>query len=71
MKLEVKVIPHAKKDLIIQDGEIYKVYVTAPAVDGKANKAVIGLLAEHFQTRKMNIEIVRGLNSRHKIINVT
>lgn len=52
------------------EGDAWKVYVNAPAVDGKANKALIALLAEYFQVRKSRIEITKGLKSRHKTINI-
>jgi uncharacterized protein (TIGR00251 family) len=75
MRIEVKVIPGAKKDAIKQErdmweGDTWKVYTSAPAVDGKANKALIALLAGHFQVRKSQIEIIKGLKSRHKTISI-
>ena len=70
MELEVKVTPSAQKNTIHknQDGTGLKVYLTAPALDGKANKALIEVLAEYYQVRKSQIEIIKGLKSRHKII---
>lgn len=44
------------------------VYVQAPAVDGKANAAVIKLLAKHFEVKVRNIEITNGETSRDKTI---
>lgn len=75
MKIDIKVIPGAKKNAVKQErdmweGDTWKVYVNAPAVDGKANKALIALLAEYFQVRKSRIEITKGLKSRHKTINI-
>ena len=70
MKLAIKVIPNAKISLIKEEGGVCKVYVAAPAVDGKANKALILLLAQHFQVSKNRIEIIKGLTSQHKIINI-
>ena len=70
MKIDVKVIPAAKKNLIKQEGNVWKVYLNAPAVDGKANRALIALLAEHLKVRKSRIEITKGLKSRHKTINI-
>lgn len=70
MKIDVKVIPAAKKDLIKQEGDVWKVYLNAPAVDGKANRALIALLAEHLKVRKSRIEITKGLKSRYKTINI-
>lgn len=68
MKLQVKVIPAAKKNLIRQEADGIKVYLTAPAADGKANQALVEILAENYQVRKGQIEIIKGLKSRHKII---
>ena len=70
MKINIKVIASAKKDNIKRDGGQWKVYLAAPAVDGKANEALIDLLAEHFKVRKNQIEIIKGLKSRHKTINI-
>ena len=49
---------------------MWKIYLNAPAVDGKANKALIALLAEHFNVRKYQIEIIKGLKLRRKTINI-
>ena len=70
MKIDVKVIPAAKKSFIKQEGAVWKVYLNAPAVDGKANKALIALLAGHFSVRKGQIEIIKGLKSRRKTISI-
>jgi len=70
-RVDLKVIPGAKKQLIKQEDGRMKVYLTAPAVDGKANEALIELLAEYFRVRKSRIEIIKGLKSRVKTINIT
>ena len=70
MKLQIKVIPGAKKALWKEEGGIIKVYLTAPAVEGKANDALIDFLADHFEIRKSAIEILKGLKSRHKVVNI-
>jgi len=51
-------------------GESYKVYVTAPPEDGKANKKVIELLAEYFKVPKSQVRIIKGEISRNKIIEI-
>ena len=70
MSLEVKVIPKAKRNFVKEAADGLRVYVTAPVTNGKANKAVIDILAEHFGVAKGRIEIVRGLKSRHKVIKI-
>lgn len=68
MKFEIKVIPHAHKEMIKKEGGVLKIYLCAPAVEGKANKVLMELLARHFEVRKQDIEIVRGLKSRNKTV---
>jgi hypothetical protein len=68
IQIQLKVVPGAKKNLLKQEGAVYKVYLTAPAVEGKANKALVDFLAQEFKVRKRQIEIIKGLKSRDKII---
>ncbi|MCE5195040.1 MAG: DUF167 domain-containing protein [Nitrospiraceae bacterium] len=68
--IKIKVTANSKKNQIVENEELFKVYVTAPAVDGKANKAVIAILAEHFNKRKSRIKILRGEKAREKIIEI-
>ena len=70
MILEIKVIPNAKQNKIKKENERYKIYLTAPAVDGKANKKLIEFLAGHFRIRKSSIFIKKGKKSRHKTIQI-
>jgi uncharacterized protein (TIGR00251 family) len=70
MRYELKIIPGAKRDLVRQEKDIWKVYLVAPAVDGKANKALVSLLADYFQVRKNQIQIIKGLKSRYKTISI-
>lgn len=66
MQLELKVIPGARKNMLKETPQGMTVYLTAPANDGKANKALITFLAGHFNVAKSGIEIIQGLKSRHK-----
>ena len=70
MNIEVKVVAGARKNFIEQETGRFKVYLTAPAVDGRANKALIDFLAVHFHVSKRQIEIIKGLKSRIKVINI-
>ena len=51
------------------DGSLL-VYVREPAVEGRANKAVIKLLAEYFKVPKSQVKIVRGYTIRQKIVRI-
>ncbi|MEM1514351.1 MAG: DUF167 domain-containing protein [Candidatus Thermoplasmatota archaeon] len=70
MIVKIKVIPTAGKNEIIQEGEILKVKVSSPPSKGKANKEVIELLADFFGVKKNCIRIIKGANSREKIIEI-
>lgn len=70
MKIEVKVIPKARRALIKEEAEGWKIYLTQPPSDGKANQALIAVLAEYFHVKKDDISIIKGLQSRRKTINI-
>ena len=70
MEIILKVVPGAKRNLLKKEAGGIKVYLTAPAVDGKANKALVRFLAEHFDARKADVTIIKGLKSRHKTIKI-
>ena len=69
-QIQIKVVPRAKRSCIKEAAGVLKVYTTAPAVDGKANEAVITALAEYFSLHKRQIIIARGERSRIKTITV-
>ena len=48
-----------------------KVAVTAPAEDGKANRAVIELLAAEWGLPKSAFEVMRGLTARDKTVRIS
>ncbi len=71
MKISVSVKPNAKKDQIeTKDAKEYIVHVKAVATDGKANAALIRLLADHFGVAQSRISIVSGFSSRKKIVEI-
>jgi len=46
------------------------VSVHAPAREGKANRAVIELLAAHFSVSRSSIKIIRGESSKRKLVEI-
>ena len=70
MILEVRVMPGAKKNLLKEEAGGIKVYLTAPPVDGRANEALVDFLAQYYAIRASRIEIIKGLKSRNKVINI-
>ena len=68
--IDIRVIPNAGKSEIIREEERLKVKVSAPAADGKANKAVIKLLADYFKVKEREIVIIKGEKSRKKQVRI-
>ncbi|PHP45253.1 hypothetical protein B6V01_004905 [Methanosarcinales archaeon ex4572_44] len=68
--IRVRVASNARRDEVLNDGDEFRVYVRAPAVEGKANGAVVKLLAEFFDVRRSGVRIIRGVHSRDKVIEV-
>lgn len=61
-------IPNAKKNKIIKFGDGFKIYLTAPPVEGKANKAALEALAEYLGLKRSQLEIAKGERSRDKTV---
>jgi uncharacterized protein (TIGR00251 family) len=70
--VNVKVTPRARQDRIEPPGpdQALRVRVTAPADDGKANAAVIALLAKSWDLPRSALSIATGATSRRKRIHV-
>lgn len=72
--LPVKVTPKAGKNCILPyntGDESVKLKVSAPPEDGKANVAVVSLLATLLKLPKSRIEVVSGHQAHHKQIALT
>lgn len=61
VNLKIKVIANAKINSLEEyTDEILKLRINKPAVDGKANKAIIEYLSVQFDVPKSNIIILKG-----------
>ena len=72
MPIKIKVLPRSAKSEVVgemADG-VLKIKLTTPPVDGKANEELIKLLAKHFKVSKSSIEILKGLKSKNKIVEI-
>ena len=70
MDLDIRVQPRASRDAIEVDGERITVRVTASPESGKANDAVVALLAKRLHVPKSGVRIVRGVKSRDKRVRI-
>jgi uncharacterized protein YggU (UPF0235/DUF167 family) len=70
--LKLKVKPGSRVDeLSLQVDGSWLARVKAQPVDGKANAAVVGLIADHFGVRKAQVLIKSGASGRHKLVTLT
>lgn len=67
--LELKVIPNAPRDeLAGWLGDALKVKVHAPALDGRANDALLEFLAGRLGLPRRAVTLLRGEKSRQKVV---
>ena len=69
-EIAVRVTPRASRNAVILDGEAIRVTVTVVPEDGKANAAVIKLLAKALGVAKSRLVLVRGATSRDKLFRI-
>jgi uncharacterized protein (TIGR00251 family) len=70
LKIGIKVIPRSSREEIVKTDEGYLVRVKAQPKEGKANEAVIKLVAEHFGVTRSQVRITSGLSGRNKIVEI-
>lgn len=70
MKIYVSIKPSSKASSVEKAGDEYTVRVKEPVVDGKANQALVKLVAQYFNVPKTHVNIVRGATSRRKTIEI-
>ncbi|AKH37532.1 MULTISPECIES: DUF167 domain-containing protein [Nitrosomonas] len=51
-------------------GDALKIRLSAPPVEGKANKVLLKFLAERFQVPLRQVSIKQGMQSRYKIVEI-
>ena len=69
--MKIRLIPRSSREEIVgKEGDVYKAKVTYPPVGGKANAALISLIAKRLKIPKGSIEIKTGRNSRIKVVRV-
>lgn len=74
LTVEIRVRPNAKQNRVggvVGEPPRLVVAVQAPAVDGKANEAVLKVVAKAFDVRPRDISIVHGELARDKRLVIT
>jgi uncharacterized protein len=68
-RLALRVSPGARTSAVVgRHGEAWKVRVAAPPEDGRANAAVVALLAETLGVPARTISVVSGHGARDKLV---
>ena len=67
--LKIFVLPRSSKNMLAgRHGDALKIKLTAPPVEGAANKMCLTFLAQHLGLPKSSLEIVSGHTGRTKLI---
>jgi uncharacterized protein len=68
----VKVHPRARQNALTGElGDAFKLSLTAPPVEGRANEACIEFLANLLKVPRSSVTIASGRSSRRKVIRVS
>jgi uncharacterized protein len=71
MRIEIKVFPSSSREEIVRKDGWVKVYVKSAPDKGKANEAVLKLVAREHGVKKSSVRIVSGHASRKKVLEIT
>lgn len=67
--LRLRVVPGANRPGIVgRHGDAWKVRVSAPAEGGRANDAVLDLLARTLEVSRRDVRLTVGSSSRDKVV---
>jgi uncharacterized protein (TIGR00251 family) len=70
MKIRVRVSPKSVTDEIVGEGDTLVARVKEPPQEGRANQAVMKLLARHFHVPVSQVRIRSGVKSRNKVFEI-
>ncbi len=70
-EISIKVIPHSAKDEVVEEKQNYlKIKLKALPIKGRANKSLIKFLAKKYQVSPSQIQIIKGLTSKNKLVRI-
>jgi uncharacterized protein len=71
-RLHLRVSPGATRSRIVgRHGEGWKIHVAAPPEDGRANAAVVRLIADTVSVSRGAVSLVAGHDSKDKIVELS
>ena len=70
-RLRLRVVPNARRNEIAgAHGEAIRIKIAAPALDGRANDALLDFLAESLRVSRRAVHLAQGPKSRDKIVEI-
>ncbi len=69
-KTNSKVEKVERTDSLLDNETHFKVFVKEPPIGGKANKAIIKAIVSYLKISLSRVEIVRGLTSKEKVVEI-
>jgi hypothetical protein len=76
LRVAIRLSPRARSDRLVAvaasagGGRVLKATVTAPAEAGRANEALLELLARAWHLPRRDLSIIAGSTSRNKIVRI-
>lgn len=71
LRITITVKPNSKQvPLVINNSGDIVVYVRQQAIGGRANEAVINLLAEYYDVPKTRVKIIKGHSAHRKVVEI-
>ena len=68
-RLQLRVVPGASRPGVVgRYGDSWKIRVAAPPENGRANDAVVALLADMLGLSRRDVSIVSGVGTRDKVL---
>ena len=69
--ITVHVIPNSRhQEIIVEEDGFLKIKLTSSPTRGKANQELIKLLSKKYKVSKSQVEIVKGLTSKQKLVQI-
>ena len=69
LRLKVFILPRSSKNMVVGVyKDALKIKLTAPPVDGAANRMCIKFISKYFHVSKSSLEIISGSTSRTKTV---
>lgn len=70
IRINIKITANAKSTYLSAEKDNFKLHVSKPPVDGKANEEIIKFFSKELSVAKSKVSILRGEKSKNKIIEI-